>query len=93
MANNGCISILKVSLEAYGHYASNYHFRIFKNQKFIYIYIRRPQIKKCYKTDPPEKSGNSDEIQFQNFQKPKKTKKDPLKLKKCQKWIYKNLRS
>ena len=34
MANNGWISNFKVSIEAYEHSASNYHFRIFKNQKF-----------------------------------------------------------
>ena len=33
MSNNGWISNFKVSIEAYGHSASNYRFRIFKNQK------------------------------------------------------------
>ena len=46
------------------------------------IYIRRPQIKKFYKTDPT-KSGNSDS-------KPKvELKKDPLKFQKI-KNIYKD---
>ena len=31
MANNGWISNFKVSIEVYGHFASNYHFRIKKN--------------------------------------------------------------
>ena len=81
MANNGWISIIKVSLEAYGHYASNYHFRIFKNQKFnskrapkfqkSRTYIRRLQIKNLYKTDPP-KSGNFDaKYNFQIFKNQK----------------------
>ena len=29
IANNGWISIVKVSIGAYGYFASNYHFRIF----------------------------------------------------------------
>ena len=34
-ANNGRILDFKVSIEVYGHSASNYNFRIFKNQKNI----------------------------------------------------------
>ena len=30
MTNNGWISIVKVSIGAYGYSVSNYHFRIFK---------------------------------------------------------------
>ena len=44
--------------------------------------MRRPQIKKFYKTDPP-KVGILIQNKFQSFQKPKiKIIKEPLKLKK-----------
>ena len=56
-----------------------------KSQK---TYIRRPQIKKFYKTDPP-KSGNSDsKYNFEIFKNQNQTQKRPPKLKKIQN-IYK----
>ena len=74
MANNGWISNFKVSIELYGHSASNYHFTIFKNplkfQKIKNIY-KEASNQKVIENRPP-KSGNSDaKYKFKNFKNQK----------------------
>ena len=92
MANNGWISNFKVSIEAYGHSASNYHFRIFKKpkiklkkfQKIKNIYKEATNKKSYIKTKPP-KVGMLIQNTISKFSKTKHlTKKDPLKFQKNQ---------
>ena len=80
-ANNGRILDFKVAIEAYGHSASNYCFRIFKKLKIKLkkthssnksrTYIRRPQIKKFYKRDTPKSRNSDSKYNFQIFKNQK----------------------
>ena len=61
--------------------------------KISKTYIRRPQIKKFYKTDPP-KSGNCDsKYNFEIFKKQKLNSKKTPKVPKNQKHIKGGLKS